>query len=120
MHPAVFVHDAAGRYVYPYAPPGLDLPREFDELCGVLKDPPELRRRVGDAYRELFKGNVYYIPLIFLREFHRGGSNRLKSFLWWLASLRRPPKRRLLAHGAAGWVRHLLARLTPSRSRGPS
>jgi hypothetical protein len=108
--------DAAGRYVYPYEPEGLDLPYAFAALCEALQDGPELLCRAEAIYRKAFREILYDAPIHFVRHFRRGDSGRLRSFLWWLTTLRRACKRRVLAAGGASWLRYLVARLTHSLS----
>jgi poly-gamma-glutamate synthesis protein (capsule biosynthesis protein) len=103
--------DADGRYAFP-APDRLDeLEREYERLCAVLADPPALRQQMGGIYRHLLRGMLYYAPMNFSREFAHGGSRHLRAFLWWLATLRRGPKRRWLREGFSSLLGWGVARL---------
>jgi poly-gamma-glutamate synthesis protein (capsule biosynthesis protein) len=94
--------DADGRYA-PAGPAGdFDIEREFAELCRVLKDRPEWRRRVRAIYRSEVKDLLYYTPRRFAQAIIRGGPRQLRAFLWWLGTLRFQPKRRFLREGLAG------------------
>jgi poly-gamma-glutamate synthesis protein (capsule biosynthesis protein) len=103
--------DAGGRYFAPAEDALGQIEREFDALCRVLADRPEYRRRVGAVYRMHLKGTLYHTPLLFFRDFRRGGSRHLKRFLWWLGTLRRRPKRRLVLGGLNGLVQAGVDRL---------
>lgn len=92
--------------------------REFQELCQVLTRPADEEHRVRAMYRALFKENVYYFPLAYFREFwYDGGSRALRGFLWWLTTLRREPKRRMLQQGLLSWVQLLRHRVGESFAR---
>ena len=96
----------AGRFVHPLVAPGFDVNEEFRRLCDVLADPAEYGRRLRREYRAQLRELAVHTPLSFLRQFAGGGSRPLKGFLWWLATLRRRPKRRMLWGGLAsllGW-----------------
>jgi poly-gamma-glutamate synthesis protein (capsule biosynthesis protein) len=93
---------ADGRYT-PAVPAGdFDIEREFAELCRVLKDRPEWRRRVRAIYRSEVKDLLYYTPRRFAHAIVHGGPCQLRAFLWWLSTLRFQPKRRFLREGLAG------------------
>jgi poly-gamma-glutamate capsule biosynthesis protein CapA/YwtB (metallophosphatase superfamily) len=88
----------------------LDVAREFLALCAVLANPAEYRRQVDTVYRAEFTEMAYYLPIEFCRSLYRGGFRTLKSFLFFLGTLRREPKRRRLRVGFVSWVRLLCAR----------
>ena len=88
----------------------LDVDREFQALCAVLGDPVEYRRRVEEVYRAEFKEMTYYLPIGYCRGLYHGGFRSLRSFLFFLGTLRREPKRRRLRVGLASWMRLLRAR----------
>jgi poly-gamma-glutamate synthesis protein (capsule biosynthesis protein) len=92
---------ADGRYAAALPAAEFDIEREFAELCRVLQDRAEWRRRVRAIYRAEVKDLLYYTPQRFALSFFTGGSRHLRAFLWWLATLRRQPKRRFLREGLA-------------------
>jgi hypothetical protein len=98
--------DAGGRYAPATPADGFDIEREFAEMCRVLADRPEWRRRVRAIYRAEVKDLLYYTPRRFIHSVCTRGSRHLRAFLWWLGSLRYQPKRRFLREGLA----HLLPR----------
>jgi hypothetical protein len=91
--------DGAGRYEPACAGGDFDPEREFEELCRVAADAAELRRRMRAVYRGQVKDLLYYTPRAFCRKIRAGGARHLGGFLWWLSTLRRRPKRRLLLQG---------------------
>jgi gamma-polyglutamate biosynthesis protein CapA len=107
--------DAAGRYAVPSAARLSELEADFARLCGLLADEAAVTRHMDGVYRDQFRGMVYYAPLLFCREFARGGSHQLRAFLWWLATLRRGQKRRWLREGLVSLLRWGIARLRGQR-----
>jgi hypothetical protein len=106
---------ADGNYAAPAPERLAEWEAEYGRLCALLTDPPALRRQMGGVYRDLLRGTVYYAPLSFGRAFARGGSRHLRAFLWWLATLRRGPKRRWLVEGFASLLGWAVARLKGER-----
>ncbi len=104
-----------GWYVPAEGQSSLDVPREFHALCAVLGDPAEYRRQVEAIYRAEFKELAYYLPLGFCRDVYHGGFRTLRSFLFFLGTLRRQPKRRRLRVGFVSWVRLLRGRRPAAR-----
>jgi hypothetical protein len=100
-----------GHYTAPAPERLAELEAEYARLCGLLADPPALRRHMGGIYRDLLRGTLYYAPLSFGRAFARGGSRHLRAFLWRLATLRRGPKRRWLVEGFSSVLGWAVARL---------
>jgi hypothetical protein len=99
-----------GWYVPAEGQSTLDVAREFLALCAVLGDPVEYRRQIEAVYRAEFKEIAYFLPIEFCRNLYRGGFRGLRSFLFFLGTLRREPKRRRLRVGFVSWVRLLCAR----------
>ncbi len=109
------VRGADGRYAAPSAERLAELEADFGRVCALLADPAGLRRHMGGIYRDQLRGLVYYAPLAFSRQFAGGGSRHLRRFLWWLATLRRGPKRRWLGEGFASLLRWGVGRLRGER-----
>jgi hypothetical protein len=99
-----------GRYVPVEGHSTLDVAREFLAMCAVLGNPVEYRRQIEAVYRAQFTEMAYYLPIEFCRDLYRSGFRSLRSFLFFLGTLRREPKRRRLRVGLVSWVRLLRAR----------
>jgi poly-gamma-glutamate synthesis protein (capsule biosynthesis protein) len=82
----------------------------FDGLSALLQDPPALDRAAREAYRGVFKMTVYDTPTHFARALGRG-AGPLRGLLWWLSTLRREPKRRMLWCGCRAWGQRIVERL---------
>jgi poly-gamma-glutamate synthesis protein (capsule biosynthesis protein) len=107
--------DADGCYAAPTADRLAELEADHARLSALLADGAAVTRHMDGVYRDQFRGMVYYLPLLFCRQFARGGSRHLRDFLWWLATLRRGQKRRWLREGFVSLFRWGIARLKGQR-----
>jgi hypothetical protein len=95
------------RGAYEQAPEG---PAAGAELDALMADPGRLAEATRSAYEAECFGFLYSIYAAFYLAVRRGEWGKLSGLAWWLPTLRREPKRRVIRNGlwpalARGWAR---------------